>query len=90
MKVPTRRRGNLKSPIFHTAPYICLNESPHPKAGKFLGQTGAGKSSLVSLNESPHPKAGKFAEGLCQLGQQSCLNESPHPKAGKSMCAQAD
>ena len=46
----------------------CLNESPHPKVGKFLTQRTV-RPRRRCLNESPHPKVGKLQVwGLCVLG----------------------
>ena len=60
-----------------------LNESPHPKVGKFeLCQLDTGALSF-SLNESPHPKVGKSLSGDFRESKRERLNESPHPKVGK-------
>ena len=36
-----------------------LNESPHPKVGKFSAEVPDDYTWAASLNESPHPKVGK-------------------------------
>ena len=58
MKVPARRRGNQSVVECLPASTSRLNESPRPKAGKFLGAVAVLMID-VSLNESPRPKAGK-------------------------------
>ena len=84
MKVPTRRWGNV-SPVWDNIRRgIGLNESPHPKVGKF-GLLSRASLHLYCLNESPHPKVGKLPVAAAVPNQNKRgLNESPHPKVGKS------
>mgnify|MGYP000989976151 CR=1 FL=1 len=39
-----------------------LNESPHPKVGKYA-YTATTACKFLGLNESPHPKVGKLEGG---------------------------
>ena len=85
MKVPARRRGNLLMGTRDTTVSLSLNESPHPKVGKF-GNRHAPELFLARLNESPLPKPGKYRCTAAPRQGQHCLNESPRrPKAGKSL-----
>ena len=58
MKVPTRRWGNALDDIGSRELARRLNESPHPKVGKY-GTYRQEVEHQPCLNESPHPKVGK-------------------------------
>ena len=66
MKVPARRRGNEISQLVNSRFTPRLNESPRPKAGKFL-TGGLSLFQLLRLNESPRPKAGKYAANVAPM-----------------------
>ena len=58
MKVPPKRKGNLKDFLEMLILSLSLNESPSEKEGKyFFSRPGHGK--IFTLNESPSEKEGK-------------------------------
>ena len=61
---------------------VGLNESPRPKAGKFLTESGKRVAVEASMKVPARRRGNLCCEGdkaLLLLG----LNESPRPKAGK-------
>ena len=58
MKVPPKRKGNLRCFRQDSQHRRRLNESPSEKEGKF-GSEGAMRQSCGRLNESPSEKEGK-------------------------------
>ena len=60
MKVPPKRKGNLRWLVRACSANLTLNESPSKKEGKYSSHPAVG-GSLETLNESPSEKEGKFA-----------------------------
>ncbi len=61
MKALPKRKGNVGVLIGVLILYLCLNESPSKKEGKFeLSHTAA--NHILRLNESPSKKEGKFGD----------------------------
>ena len=59
MKVPPKRKGNLRLGGLHGNAGASLNESPSEKEGKCKDHEHTGMCEL-SLNESPSEKEGKY------------------------------
>ena len=83
MKVPPKRKGNLNASSGLLTFFVCLNESPSEKEGKFP-PIWYKMSHLFGLNESPSEKEGKSASDTVGISENACLNESPSEKEGKS------
>ena len=82
MKVPTRRWGNQVQEAEDHYQRTGLNESPHPKVGKFFTPLRMNGEICASM-KVPTRRWGNV--GVRPVPTKSrCLNESPHPKVGKS------
>ena len=86
MKVPPKRKGNLRPSVLCEVSVTCLNESPSEKEGKFSENLNP-ISILQGLNESPSEKEGKSrrADEAVYRRVRPRLNESPSEKEGKSV-----
>ena len=82
MKVPTRRWGNLEFAKTDQYRLLCLNESPHPKVGKYHVNLHSGAVMAASM-KVPTRRWGNLEFAKTDQYRLLCLNESPHPKVGK-------
>ena len=63
---------------------MSLNESPHPKAGKFELPHRVARTFAVASMKVPTRRRGNSVSAYTDTLRLFRLNESPHPKAGKS------
>ena len=89
MKVPPKRKGNLRWLVRACSANLTLNESPSEKEGKSF-RALAGLLRPVALNESPSEKEGKSETGRAAWESlMQALNESPSEKEGKCHAVRA-
>ena len=82
MKVPPKRKGNIRGAVERVRALMALNESPSEKEGKFRSRR-LHHHRTRPLNESPSEKEGKFRSRRLHHHRTRPLNESPSEKEGK-------
>ena len=82
MKVPPKRKGNLRWLVRACSANLTLNESPSEKEGKYERHSDM-PPLRGTLNESPSEKEGKSQRMERERLEVEPLNESPSEKEGK-------